>query len=374
MVERRDFVRTLRIHGVVEAVESHTVAAPRLAGSNLNALTITRLATSGERVKAGDLLVEFDRQNEIKNALDKEAEYRDLEDQIKKKQAEQAAARAKDETELKQAEDALETAKLEMLKNEIVSRIDAEKNQENLEEAKARLKQLRDTFELKRRAAQAEIRILEIQRDRARNAMLHARENAEKMTIRAPRDGLVVLNPIWKMGRMAEVQEGDQVRPGTVFLQVVDPRGMQVRARVNQADSPLVKIGQRVEVHLDAYPELVFPGKVEQMAAIAVTSPFSDKLRTFVATLSIQGSDPKLMPDLSAAVDVELERLNRVLVLPRDAVSAENGQAFALVKNGAGFEKRPVKTGAGSDLEVVIQSGLEAGGLVLRNPTAMKRS
>ena len=59
-----------------------------------------------------------------------------FEEQIKKKQAEQAAALAKDESELHQAENAVGTAELEMRKNEIVSRIDAEKNQESLEEAK----------------------------------------------------------------------------------------------------------------------------------------------------------------------------------------------------------------------------------------------
>lgn len=367
IVERRYFARTLRIHGVVEAVESHRVAAPRLAGSNLNALVITRLAPSGGSAKKGDLLVEFDRQNEIKNALDKQAEYLSLEDQIKKKQADQAAARAKDETELKQAEDALKTAELEMLKNEVVSRIDAEKNRAALEEAKANLKQLRETFDLKRRAAEADMRLVEIQRDRAKNAMLHAQENAEKMSIRAPIDGLVVLNSIWKGGRMAEVQEGDEVRPGVVFMQVVDPRAMRVRVKVNQADVPYLRLGQAAQVRLDAYPELVFPAQLDQIAAIGVTSGFSDKVRSFASQFSIQGSDPKLMPDLSAGVDVEIERIPNALVAPRDALLSENGQTFVRVKNGSGFEKRAVKTGAVSDVDVVIEAGLEARAVVLRN-------
>jgi len=366
-VERRDFVRTLRIHGVVEAVEFHTVSAPRLAGSSINTLVITKLATSGASVKKGDLLVEFDRQNEIKNALDKQADYLNLEDQIKKMQATQAAALAKDQTELKQAEDAVESASLEVSRNEIVSRIDAEKNIEALEEAKADLKQLRETFDLKRRAAEAEIRLLEIQRDQKKKSMLHAQENAEKMSVRAPIDGLVVLNPTWKGGRMAEVQEGDEVRPGVVFMQVVDPRAMQVRVKVNQADIPYLQLGQAAQVRLDAYPELVFPGRLDQVAAIGVTSGFSDKVRTFAARFSIKGSDPKLMPDLSASVDVELERVRNVLVAPRDAVRNENGQAFVNVKNGFGFEKRAVKAGAADDVEIVIESGLQPGALVLRN-------
>src|SRR5581483_10164201 len=218
VIERRDFVRTLRITGTVEATQSYIVAAPSLTGGGFGSMVIPRLATAGSKVKKGDLLVEFDRQAQIKNALDKRAEYRDLVEQIKKKQAELAIARVKDETELKQAEDAVRAAELEVSRNEVVSRIDAEKNQANLEEARARLKQLQETFQLKRRAAQAELRVLEIQRDRARRAMVHAERNAEKMAVRAPLDGTVVLNTIWKSGQMGEVQEGDEVRAGVPFM------------------------------------------------------------------------------------------------------------------------------------------------------------
>ena len=365
-IERRDFIRSLRVHGTVEAVQSYAVAVPMLAGGEMTSLVITKLAAAGTRVKQGDLLVEFDRQKQLKNSLDKQAEYRDFEDQIDKKRADQASARAKDETELKQAEGALETARLEMRKNEVVSSIDTEKNKENLAEAEARLKQLRETFDLKRRAAEAEIRGLEIQRDHARTVMQYAQQNAEKMAIHAPIDGLVVLNRIWKGGRMDEPQEGDQIEPGVPFLQVVDPRAMQVRAKVNQVDVPYLQVGQPVRVRLDAYRELVFPGKLVQMAAIGVTSGLSEKVHTFATLFSIEGTDPKLLPDLSAAVDVELERIPHVLVAPRDAVFEKGGQAYVRVKTGSGFDERLVKTGPTDEVDVVIDSGVDAGAVVLR--------
>jgi multidrug efflux pump subunit AcrA (membrane-fusion protein) len=365
-VERRDFVHTLRVTGTVEAVQSYTIAAPRLAGQQIGQLVVTKLVPSGTKVKKGDLLVEFDRQDQIKNSMDKKAEYLSFLDQIKKKQADQDAARAKDDTDLKQAEDALETANLEMRKNEVVSHIDAEKNKENLEQAQATLKQLRETYDLKRQAAAADLKILEIQRDRSRDAMLFADSNAEKLSIHSPLDGLVVLNNIWKGSQMGEVEEGDQVRPGVPFLQVVNPDTMQVRAPVNQADMPYMRLGQPVEVRLDAYPEMVLKGNLDQIAAIGGTSGMSEKVHTFAILFSIRGADPKLMPDLSAAIDVELERLPNSLVVPRDAVFTEKDQTYVRVKNGSGSEKRAVKTGAMNDVEAVIESGVEAGAVVLR--------
>lgn len=316
---RRGSVNTaevLRLKGTTEAVQSRAILAPVLETQQVPTLTIIRLAAAGTRVKAGDLLAEFDRQAQMRDFVDKQAEYRKLVDQVAQEQAKEDAARAKDETELKQAENTLRKAELEVQKTEIVSRIDAEKNQENLEEGRATYDQLRETFDLKRKAAQAAIRILEIQRDRTQQTMAHAQSNAELMQVRAPIDGVVVLNTIWKQGTMGEVQEGDQVEPGTPFLQVVNPATMQVRVAANQQDFPHLRVGQTGKVRLDAYPDLVFPAKVEQLAPIGEHGSFSEKVRVFAVIVSIQGNDQRLMPDLSAAVDVDTGEPDRATIAP----------------------------------------------------------
>jgi len=303
---RTDPNHTLRLKGTTEAVHTSAVLAPVLAGQQMSTLTITRVLPAGTGVKRGDLLVEFDRQAQMRDFLDKRADYDKLVNQVIGEQSKEDAARAKDETELKQAEDSYHKAELEIQKAEIVSRIDAEKNQETLAETKATFEQLRQTFDLKRKAARAAIRILEIQRDRTQQTMQHAQANADLMQIHSPIDGVVVLNTIWKQGTMGEVQEGDHVEPVVAFMQVVDPSAMQVRVLANQEDFLSLQIGQTAAVRLDAYPDLVLPARLELQAPIGRNGDFSDKVRTFVVIFSIQGNDPKLMPDLSAAVDVDL--------------------------------------------------------------------
>lgn len=374
-VERRDFIRSLRLHGTTAAVESFPITVPRMAGQpGGGQLIITRMATAGSRVERGDLLVEFDRQNQVRNALDRRAEYLDLEEQIKKKIAEQAAAQAKDETDLTQARNDLEKARLETRKNEVISKIDAEKNNQRLEEAEAKLKQLEQSRELKQSAYRADLRILEIRRDRARNAMKYAEGNAEKMAIKSPIDGLVVLGLIWKNNTQAEVTEGDEVRPGQPILQVVNPKSMEVRARVNQADMPFLKVGQKAEFRLDAFPNLIFTGKLERVAAMGVPSGMNEYVRNFAAVFSIDGEDARLLPDLAAAVDAELERLPNALVVPRDALLNENSLTFVQVRNGSGWDKRPVKVIGESNVDVAVESGVETGQVVLRNAAATLRA
>ena len=302
----------LRLKGTTAAVRSRAILAPLLSGQQVGTLTITKLTPGGRRVKRGDLLVEFDRQAQTRDFLDKQADYGKLADQVLEEQAKDSAARAKDETELKEAKDNLSKAELEMQKVEIVSRIDAEKAQESLDEAKATLQQLGETFDLKRKAAQAGIRILEIQRDRTRQTMLHAQANAELMQIHSPLDGVVVLNTIWKQGKMGEVQEGDQVRPGVPFMQVVDPSVMEVRAFANQEDFFSLHVGQAAKVYLDAYPQLELPGRLDEIAPMGRGGDFSNKVHNFGVVFSIRGGDAKLMPDLSAAVDVDVSNNNGI--------------------------------------------------------------
>jgi multidrug resistance efflux pump len=294
----------VRLHGSIEPVRSHPVAAPRLTGSATGPLVIVQLAHPGTFVRRGDLLIEFDRQAPLKAAKDRQADYLDLVEQINKKSGEHLTARAHDDTALKAAENTVKSAELDMLDQELVSRIVAERHQLALDEARARLAQLRRTYDLKRRAEAADVRILEVERDRAHNAWRHAEQNAERMRITSPLDGLVVLKSTWKNGSMGEVQEGEEVRPGISILDVVDPSAMRVRARVNQADIDQVQTGQMARITLDSYPAREFRGRLEQLSPIGSTSMLSNRVRSFIAIFSIEGTDPHLQPDLAAAIDL----------------------------------------------------------------------
>jgi multidrug efflux pump subunit AcrA (membrane-fusion protein) len=93
----------------------------------------------------------------------------------------------------------------------------------------------------------------------------------------------------------------------------------------------------------------------------------TNRVRNFVATVSIQGSHPKLLPDLSAAVDVELERKDNVIVVPRDSVIPSKDTFVVRVLDGDTASARTVTLGAMSDHEVIVASGLEPGVTVQRH-------
>ncbi|MDP2320365.1 MAG: efflux RND transporter periplasmic adaptor subunit [Acidobacteriota bacterium] len=293
----------LRLHGMVEPVRSRPISAPRLAGTP-GQLIVVRLAKAGTRVKSGDLLVEFDRTSQIKAARDREYEYRDLLAQIEKKNGEEQIARAGRESDLVLADNALRRAELDLLGAEMLPGITAEKNRLIQEEARVKVLQLRKTSDLRNRSAAADLRALEIQRDRAKNAWDHATQNARRMRIESPLDGLVVMKSIWKNGSMGDVQEGEEVRAGIPILDVVDPTEMRVRANVNQADAVYLAPGSPVRITLDSYPARTFDGRVQYVSPVAITSSMSQRVRSFLAVFSVDGTDEHLLPDLAAAIDI----------------------------------------------------------------------
>jgi multidrug resistance efflux pump len=293
----------LRLHGLVEAVEFFSVVAPP---GNTGQLTIVRIAPKGTTVKKGDLVIEFDRQVPLREAIDKQAEWKQFEEDIRKKQAEIALQDAVDETALKTAENDLALARLETTKNDVLPRIDAEKNTLSLQAAEATLPSLRKSIALKREAAAAELAILELKRDRAARVRDRAMATADALLVLAPIDGLIVPRTVWKPGGSGpgEPEEGDEIWPGMAVVDVVSPRAMRVRVKVNQVDVHRLAVGTPARITLDAYPERSYPGRLRQVAPIATRGAFSPKVRTFTAIFDIDAQHSDIAPDLSAAVDL----------------------------------------------------------------------
>ena len=364
-VLRQDFVRTVRLSGTVEAVDATNMAAPRLAGQNQNSLVIMRLVKNGTTVRPGDMLVEFDRQEQLRSALDSQAQLTDFEQQIRKRKADEAAAQASDDSTLEQAKSALAKAKLELIKNDLLPKIEAEKNSLAYEAADAQLKQLQETYALKRAAAQADIRILEISRDRAQTTMQQARANADRMLVTSPIGGVAVIRTTWKQSGLLEYTEGDEVRTGQPVVQVVNPAVMRVRARVNQADMNDIHVGEPVTVGLDAYPDLSFTGVVTQISPIGAQSTLNPKVRTFTVLVVVHGAHPNLMPDLTASLDVELQRVANALVIPRESI--------VHVQRVPRLQPQAVTLGAVNARHVVVTGGLQEGAVVARAAAAVQR-
>jgi multidrug resistance efflux pump len=266
-------------------------------------MTLVKLAPNGTKVAAGDVLAEFDRTSQLDAALEAKAKYEDLSHQVREKESRNASDAAKRSSDLKQAEADLAKAELQLQRGPVLAEIERLKNEEKAENARARLASLKKSDAARRRAEAAALEILRLQMDRQKVALERAQKNADLMLLKAPIAGMVSLENLWRGGSMGNAQEGDQLFPGQALLKIFDPGAMEVRTLIGEPDTVALQPGATATVYLDAYPDAVFRARFESASPVA-TAALGSPIKNFTARFRLDASDPRLLPDLSAAVIV----------------------------------------------------------------------
>jgi multidrug resistance efflux pump len=289
---------------VLEAVRSTRVAVPAITGPGYE-LTLTRIIPNGATVKLGDVIAEFDPLQQLDEARQSAAKFDDLSYQVRQKAADNVAAAERRASERQQAVATLEKALLEVSKAPVLSETEATRNQLLADKARAQLDSLDRRHPAEARADAAALRVLELQRDRQRGANDRARANLEKLRVRAPIAGMVAHATRYNNGAMVRPQEGDQLTRGNTLLSIFDPGEMLVRASVAEPDGALLHPGLEATVHIDAFPDIALRAHFVSASPVAAAPVLSSGVKSFRAVFRLADRDPRLMPDLSAAVVVE---------------------------------------------------------------------
>jgi multidrug resistance efflux pump len=289
---------------MLEAVRSTRVSVPQVTGPTFR-MTLTQIVRNGSTVAKGDLIAEFDPLEQLNQARESAARYDDLSHQTRQRQADNAANVEKRRLEREQAEADLAKARLDVSKAPVLGETEAQQNTIRLAKAEARLASLGRTHPQEERADRAALRILELQRDRQRAAHDRALANLEKLRVRAPLSGMVALATFYNNGSMIRPQAGDQLNRNNTLLSIFDPGEMLVRVNVAETDGALLKPDLTTSVYVDAYPDLTLAARFVAASPVAASAALGGGVKTFTAVFRLEGSDPRLMPDLSAAVVFE---------------------------------------------------------------------
>jgi HlyD family secretion protein len=295
--------RVIRSTGLIQAIESQSVRVPQIMGLRAQ-MTLTRLLPNGSKVSKGDVLVELDRTSLLDEEIDAKAKIDDSTHQFAEKQAQVRSDAAKRVSQLKEAEADLEKAELQLKKGPILSDIDRLQNEAKAANAKLRVESLRKSDASRKLAEEASVRILELKMERQKVALERIQTNLNRMLIKAPQDGMIALETTWRNGSMGQPLEGDQVWPGMPLMRIFNPQKMVVIATVNEADVAVLTKGATARLYLDAYPGAVFEAKLETASPVA-TAGIDSPVRTFNAMFRIEQQDPRLLPDLSAALEID---------------------------------------------------------------------
>ncbi len=276
-VRRGDVVVRSFTRGELRAVRTASLAAPNLFGT----VQVTRLAPLGAFAREKNLIVEFDDSEVLSRLESRQLELEQVDESIKKSQADLAIRNNQDQVDLLRARYAVRRAELEVKKNELMSTIDQKKNTLNLEESQRRLKQLESDIKSKQEQALAELNVLRERRNRSLLDINREKMRLSQVKLLSPISGLVAI----KQNRggfsgmfgtqVPDIREGDQVQPGIPVADVLDLSELEIIARVGELDRANLKEGQDVLLRLDALAGKVFNGKIKSMSGTASANVFS---------------------------------------------------------------------------------------------------
>ncbi len=139
---------------------------------------------------------------------------------------------------------------------------------------------------------------------------------------------------------------------------------LQVEANVDETDIGRVRVGQKAELSLEAYPDVTATGKVTH---IKYESTTVNNVTTYEVDIMPDRTPAVFRSGMTANINIIDQEKNNVLLLPDSAIQRENGQSYVLVRAGKGekSEKRVIQTGLNDDQHVEIVSGLSESDTVL---------
>jgi len=362
--------------GALRAKESRVIAAPPIAGGTLQ---IIKLGRFGAHVQKGEVVVEFDPSQQEYNLAQNRSDLQQAEQEITKARADAAVQAAEDKTALLKAKFAVRRAELEVTKNELVSKIDAQKNLLALDEAKRGLAQLEQDIHSHSASNEAALAISEEKRHKARLAMDQAEQNIKKMQVLAPIDGLVVIHGnrdasggfFFDGMTLPDYHIGDQVNPGSPIAEVIDISHLELQAQVGETERTIIKPGQSVEIDVFALPGQTFKGKVQTVGGATSHEFWDDSAQhKFDVAVVLDSQDQRLRPGFAARLNIVGDQLSKAVSIPAEAVFERAGKKVVYCKRGRTFESQEVQVRALSEGRAIL-SGIPAGTVVaLVNPEA----
>jgi HlyD family secretion protein len=285
--------------GEVHATNALDIAVPV---TNESTLTIRWLIADGAVVKAGDRVVEYDVTSFAERLRSGRKELATAEAQAKLARRANAVQLAEKKLSIREREIAHEKAKIAAgLPADLVTKRTAQENELSLTQTTADLHLAKhDLIATTKQLALSE-RIRELELDKLRRSIAGAEKAVADLSVRAPRDGLVVIAKHPSEGRAFHV--GDSVEQGQVVLAEPDlEQPMEVHAKLVDIDDGRVPVGMTGTCTLDAYPHEPIACKVTSIWPLATGAPGSLR-RTFTVTLSLaQARSPHLRPRMAVKV------------------------------------------------------------------------
>jgi HlyD family secretion protein len=370
-VRTDDLVLGLEVTGTLRAVDSSQLGPPQIADHW--EYKISSLAEEGKEVRRGEPVLGFDATTLERKLEEKLAEGAAAQKKIEQKEIDAALLRHKDELELAEADAKARKARLIVDRpGDLAAAKELEKARLDLEEAEKGITFIRARMGSSRRADEVSLQNLRSQRDAAERRVREIRTAIDEMTVKAPRDGTVVLVDNW---RDEKKKVGDSVWRGEKIIEIPDLRKITAKGEVDEADVGRVTTGLVVTLRLDAHPDVEYKGKVSSVWGTVTQRSWRDPLKVVRIDIDLDTTDAiRMRPGMRFRGSIETERIRSAVVVPVEAVFPTREGPIAFRKTVMGYEVVALELGRRSDKLVEVIEGVREGDrLARRNLGAVEK-
>ncbi len=354
-VKSGEFKITVTTAGELEAKSSENILGPEgLQNVRIWQLKIEDMVPDGTVVDSGDFVASLDRTELANKMKDQELEVDQYETQHTKTKLDTTLELRTLRDDLINLNYSLEEKKIELDQSKYESPAIIRQAQIDLERAQRSYEQAVENYQLKLEKAEANMQEVTGQLNKAQKKYDDMAKVLSKFTVYAPKAGMVIYKRGWD-GKKQGI--GSQI--GTwenIVATLPNLKEMISKTYVNEIDISKVKVGQPVDIGIDAFPEKKFTGKVTEVANIGEQMKNSNA-KVFEIHIDVNEFDSVMRPAMTTKNIIITDVIDSALYLPIECIHSEDSISYVV----AGKYKKQVIVGKSNENEIIIKAGLEAG-------------
>ncbi|PZA08504.1 MULTISPECIES: efflux RND transporter periplasmic adaptor subunit [unclassified Meiothermus] len=341
--------------------------------------TIIYLPKVGDHVNKGQLVVQIDPTSYQRAVDNARLALQKAQAQLESTRATQATALASQRQAIASAEAAytsaqtqLETARANLAATQRVyaaggatqqelssAQRAVEQAQAQLDSARVALETARSSLALKEASNAQDLRNLQLAVDQAALSLKNAQQDLANTKIYAPFSGTVsAVN-----AQVGGVGVSASVSGSSALLTIIDSSSVDLPVQIDETEIGQVRVGQKVDVTLDAFNNEVFHGTV---TAISPSATVVSNIAVFYVTVNVPNPDGRLRPGMTAEGEILIQEIPDALIIPKRAVQTVRKRAYVeVLKPDGSTETVRVELGPDDGTNQVVVSGLQAGQTVI---------
>ena len=351
--------------GEIQALEFERIMIPEILAKRqlrIWQLKISDLVAEGTKVKKGDFIAKLDPTQVMELLKSSNDNIEEHTNSMESAQLDSTITLMQKREQLTNTKDDLEECEIRVEQSRFESKATQRQAQIALEKANLNINTQKRNYEKEVQRERIKITRIKKRLDYEVHKKEMLEELRKQLMITSPSSGMVVYGKSWS-GRKIKVN--DDVGPWMPLIATIpDLSTLISETIVKEIDIAKIKVGQKVKVVVDAFPEDIFDGEILKIANIG--QPIKGAgMNGFKVVIDVDVKGKKILPSMTTSNNILIATYEDDVVVPREAVFGDASSQYVFMKQGTGVVKTIVEIGGENETHIRIVQGLEDGDEVL---------